>query len=185
MANHVIIDHLQLITIFVQVVQPYAGPNIENPAVKYCGEILPIMTTIVMNFTSSTPILERVCRCWRYMIISYRTSMIPLLPALAESIANGFQVSREGCFLWATDAVVREFSDGAELVDQATSSAVFQFYEQQAVTFLRILNDLPPENLPDGKSKSTFSFQKRERKKGTPIYLYALYAIDFFLINWL
>lgn len=111
--------------------------------------------------------------------------MIPLLPALAESIANGFQVSREGCFLWATDAVVREFSDGAELVDQATSSAVFQFYEQQAVTFLRILNDLPPENLPDGKSKSTFSFQKRERKKGTPIYLYALYAIDFFLINWL
>lgn len=77
--------------------------------------------------------------------------MIPLLPTLAGSMANGFQVSREGCFLWATDAVVREFSEGAEMVDRATSSAVFQFYEQQAVTFLRILNDLPPENLPDGK----------------------------------
>ncbi|CAG8019658.1 unnamed protein product [Penicillium olsonii] len=142
-------DHLQLITIFVQVVTPIVPHGEENPAVKYCGEILPIMTTIVMNFTSSTPILERVCRCWRYMIISYRTGMIPLLPALAESIANGFQASREGCFLWATDAVVREFSDGAEYVDQATSDAVFQFYEQQAIAFLRILNDLPPENLPD------------------------------------
>ncbi|KAJ5217082.1 hypothetical protein N7468_010090 [Penicillium chermesinum] len=125
------------------------GQRAENPAVKYCGEILPIMTTIVMNFTSSTPIQERVCRCWRYMIICYRTAMIPLLPTLAESIANGFQASREGCFLWATDAVVREFSDGAEYVDQATSDAVFQFYEQQAIAFLRILNDLPPENLPD------------------------------------
>ncbi|KAJ5541906.1 hypothetical protein N7535_004325 [Penicillium sp. DV-2018c] len=142
-------DHLQLITIFVQVVTPIVAPGEENPAVKYCGEVLPIMTTIVMNFTSSTPILERVCRCWRYMIISYRTAMIPLLPTLAESIANGFQASREGCFLWATDAVVREFSDGADYVDQATSDAVYQFYEQQAIAFLRILNDLPPQNLPD------------------------------------
>jgi transportin-3 len=151
-------DHLQLITIFVQVVNPYVGPNEDNPAVKYCGEILPIMTTIVMNFTSSTPILERVCRCWRYMIISYRTAMIPLLPTLAQSIANGFEASREGCFLWATDAVVREFAEGAEFVDRSTSNAVFQFYEQQAVAFLRILNELPPENLPDGKLYSPGKF---------------------------
>jgi transportin-3 len=144
-------DHLGLISIFVQVVTPIVAPGEENPAVKYCGEILPIMTTIVMNFTSSTPILERVCRCWRNMIISYRTAMIPLLPTLAESIANGFQASREGGFLWATDAVVREFSHGAEYVDEATSNAVFHFYEQQATAFLRIMNDLPPENLPDGK----------------------------------
>lgn len=142
-------DHLQLITIFVQVVTPIVAPGDENPAVKYCGEILPIMTTIVMNFTSSTPILERVCRCWRYMIISYRTGMISLLPPLAQSIANGFEASREGCFLWVTSAVVREFSDGVEYVDQSTSDEVFKFYEQQATAFLRILNDLPPENLPD------------------------------------
>lgn len=77
--------------------------------------------------------------------------MIPLLPTLAQSMASGFEASREGCFLWATDAVVREFSEGAELVDHSTSSAVFQFYEQQAIAFLRILNDLPPEQLPDGK----------------------------------
>ncbi|PLN85021.1 mRNA transport regulator [Aspergillus taichungensis] len=142
-------DHLQLITIFVLVVNPYVNPGEENPAVRYCGEILPIMTTLAMNFTSSTPILERVCRCWRNMIISYRTAMAPLLPTLAQSLASGFEASREGCFLWATDAVVREFSEGSDAVDPATSNAVFQFYEQQAVAFLRTLNDLPPENLPD------------------------------------
>ncbi|KAL1999408.1 hypothetical protein VTN02DRAFT_4538 [Thermoascus thermophilus] len=142
-------DHLQLITIFVQVVSPYVGPNQENPAVKYCSEILPVMSTIVMNFTKSTPILERVCRCWRYMIISYRTAMTPLLPTLAQNMATGFQVSREGCFLWTTAAIVREFSEGAEFVDRPTSDAVYEFFEQQALTFLRILNELPPENLPD------------------------------------
>ncbi|KKK22706.1 mRNA transport regulator (Mtr10) [Aspergillus rambellii] len=142
-------DHLQLITIFILVVNPCVSSGEQNPAVKYCGEILPIMSTIAMNFTSSTPILERICRCWRNMIICYRTAMTPLLPALAQSLASGFEASREGCFLWATDAVVREFSDGAEYVDPSTSHAVFQFYEQQAVAFLRTLNDLAPENLPD------------------------------------
>lgn len=116
---------------------------------KYCGDILPVLSTIVMNFTKSTPILERVCRCWRYMIISYRNAMAPLLPTLAQNISSGFEASREGCFLWATDAIVREFSTGAELVDNPTSVAVYQFFEQQVVLFLRILNDLPPEQLPD------------------------------------
>ncbi|RAH42796.1 nuclear import receptor MTR10 [Aspergillus brunneoviolaceus CBS 621.78] len=148
-SQRAVADHIGLITIFVMVVNPYVSPREENPAVKYCGEILPIMSTIALNFTSSTPILERVCRCWRNMIISYRTAIAPLLPTLAQSLASGFQASREGCFLWATDAVVREFSEGAEFVDANTSQAVFQFYEQQAIAFLRILNDLPPENLPD------------------------------------
>ncbi|KAF4957439.1 hypothetical protein F66182_18333, partial [Fusarium sp. NRRL 66182] len=133
----------------LQLVTPYVGPHGENPALKYCGEIMPILNTLVMHFTNSTPILERVCRCWRYMIISYRTAMIPLLPSLAQSLAAGFEGSREGCFLWATDAVVREFSEGAELVDAATSQAVYQFFEQQSLAFLRILNELPPEQLPD------------------------------------
>ena len=91
------------------------------------------------------------------MIISYRTAMTPLLPTLAQSLASGFTESREGCFLWATDAVVREFSDGAEFVDPSTSHAVFQFYEQQALSFLRILNELSPENLPDGRCSSQTS----------------------------
>lgn len=76
--------------------------------------------------------------------------MAPLLPGLAEKLAAGFSASRQGCFLWATDSIVREFSEGAEQVDTNTSNAIYHFYEQQTVTFLRALNDLPPEELPDG-----------------------------------
>ena len=120
-----------------------------NPAVKYCEEILPVMSAIAENFTSSTPILERVCRCWRYMILSYRTAVLPLLPTLAQQLASGFENSRQGCFLWATDSVLREFADGAEFVDAATSQAIYNFFEQQALAFLRIMNDLPASDLPD------------------------------------
>ena len=141
-----------LITIFIQNVQPYYSPSEENQAVKYCEEILPVLSAVAENFTTVTPILERVCRCWRFMVLSYRTAVLPLLPTLAQQLAQGFQNSRQGCFLWATDSVLREFAEGAEYVDPATSQAIYNFFEQQALAFLRIMNDLPPEDLPDGTS---------------------------------
>ncbi|KAI4163349.1 MAG: hypothetical protein LQ342_003084 [Letrouitia transgressa] len=142
-------DYLQLLTIFVQNVQPYVSPEEENPAVKYCQDILPVMSAIADNFRTSTPILERICRCWRYMVLSYRTAIAPLLPTLATQLAAGFENTRQGCFLWATDSVLREFSIGQEWVDPSTSRAVYKFFEQQAVAFLRIMNDVPPQDFPD------------------------------------
>ena len=85
------------------------------------------------------------------MVISYRTAVMPLLPALAQQLATGFQTTRQGCFLWATDSVLREFAEGAEFVDPATSQNIYKFFEQQALAFLHIMNDLPPQDLPDGK----------------------------------
>ncbi|KAF2835231.1 ARM repeat-containing protein [Patellaria atrata CBS 101060] len=142
-------DKLQLLTIFVQWVQPYVEPDVPNPAVKYCQEIFPVLAAIADNFVTCTPVVERICRCWRYMVLSYRTAMASLLPLLANKLVSGFTTSRQGCFLWATDSIVREFSEGIEHVDQATTDAVYLFYEQQATIFLRALNDLPPEELPD------------------------------------
>ena len=143
-------DHLQLITLFMQIVAPYVEPTQENPAVKYCQEIFPVLSTIVDNFLDFPPICERICRCWRSMIFSYRTAMTPILPALAEKLATCFAASKQGCFLWTTDAIVREFSEGTEYVDAQTTDAIYQFFEQQAISMLRALNDVAPEDLPDG-----------------------------------
>src|ERR1700693_1276276 len=85
-----VLDHLQLITIFVQLVVPYVEPGRPNPAVEYCKEIFPILATIIDTFITFTPICERVCRTWRNMIISYRTAMEPLLPEMANKLASGF-----------------------------------------------------------------------------------------------
>lgn len=142
-------DRLNLVTIFVQLVTPYVEPSQPHPAVKYCEEVFPVLAIIAERFITFTPIIERVCRCWRYMILSYRTHTAPLLPQFAEKLASGFTASRQGCFLWATDSLVREFSDVNANVSQSTVDAIYTFYEQQATSFLRQLNDLPPEELPD------------------------------------
>lgn len=143
------IDHLQLITIFVQYVVPPVSPGQENPAVKYWQEVFPILSTVLENFLSFTPICERVCRCWRNMVISHRTAMAPLLPDMANKLAGGFNNSREGCFLWVTSAILREFSEAREHVDQATTENIYTFFEAQTTTFLRVMTELQPKELPD------------------------------------
>jgi transportin-3 len=144
-----IADRLNLVTTFIQWVTPYIEPTQEHPVVKYCAEIFDILSIICERFIAFVPIVERVCRCWRYMVLSYRTHTASLLPSLAEKLSKGFETSRQGCFLWATDSIVREFSDVNEVVDANTTEAIYQFYERQATNFLRALNDLPPEELPD------------------------------------
>ncbi|KAF5845392.1 hypothetical protein GGP41_003007 [Bipolaris sorokiniana] len=144
-----IADKINLLTIFFEMVRPEIPPGQEHPAVKYCEQIFPTLANMIGHFHTSIPILERVCRCWRYMVLSYQTAMRPLLPALATKLIEGFDKSRQGCFLWATASIVREFSQGVETVDAGLANDVYQFYEQQAKTFLRILSDLPPEELPD------------------------------------
>ena len=149
MVSNMPIDHLQLITNFVSIVMPSVNPGEENQAVKYWQEVFPILSAVLENFISFSPICERVCRCWRNMIISYRTAISPLLGEMANKLATGFNTSREGCFLWVTSAILREFSEDREHVDQGTTDNIYSFFEAQTTTFLRVMTELQPRELPD------------------------------------
>lgn len=144
-------DHLQLITTFVQnvVVVPPVERHEEDPAVKYWQEVFPILATVLETFVTHSPICERVCRCWRYMILSHRLAMTPLLPDMANKLAQGFSASKHGCFLWVSSAIVREFSDDRDHVDKTISESIYSFFEAQATSVLRSISDLPPQELPD------------------------------------
>ena len=83
------------------------------------------------------------------MVISYRTAMAPLLPQMAEKLARGFAASKQGCFLWVTSAILREFSEDREHVDEQTTEAIYAFFEAQSTSMLRMMSDLHPRDLPD------------------------------------
>ncbi|KAK1752159.1 armadillo-type protein [Echria macrotheca] len=142
-------DHINLLTHFAQRVVPYVPSNVENPAVKYWQGVFHILSTILANFITFVPICERICRCWRFMVISYRTAMTPLLAPLANNLAEGFEKSKQGCFLWATAAILREFSEDREHVPDNIADSIYIFFEAQATSMLRMMSTLPPIDLPD------------------------------------
>jgi transportin-3 len=144
-------DHLQLITMFTNVVVtlPPVEKGEEDPAIKYWQEVFPILAKVLTSFLDFPPICERVCRCWRLMVIAHRAAMAPILPAMANELANGFANSRQGCFLWVTGAILREFSDDREHIDAAMTENIYAFFEAQATNVLRFLSNLTPQELPD------------------------------------
>lgn len=68
---------------------------------------------------------------------------------MANKLALGFNSSREGCFLWVTSAILREFSEDREHLDQATVEHIYTFFEAQTTAFLRVMADVQPKDLPD------------------------------------
>lgn len=141
-------DHIQLLSIFVQVVHPHVPKGQANPMIRFWSEVFPILATILENFVEFLPICERVSRCFRSMLISYRTDMLPLLPLMATKLVACFEKSNQGCFLWVTGAVIREFAD-EEFVDEATRNSIYQFLEHQCLTMFRLLNRVSPTEIPD------------------------------------
>lgn len=133
----------------MQNVVPSVPYGQEDPAVKYWQEVFPVLSAVLENFISFPPICERVCRCWRHMVISYRTAMTPLLPQLANKLADGFAASRQGAFLWASGAILREFSEDRDHVDASIPENIYTFFESQATNVLRFMSDIPANQLPD------------------------------------
>lgn len=144
-------DFLQLITIFAEevVILPPASAGEIDPAVQYWQKAFPALAEILDNFITFSPICERICRCWREMILGHRGALTPILPNMANKLASGFEASRQGCFLWVTGAILREFSEDREHVDEANANHIYSFFEAQATNVLRFLNDIPPQELPD------------------------------------
>jgi transportin-3 len=75
--------------------------------------------------------------------------MAPLLPQMANKLASGFATSKQGCFLWVTSAILREFSEDRDHVDEQTTEAIYAFFEAQSTNMLRMMSNLPPNDLPD------------------------------------
>ncbi|KAI1327471.1 exportin 1-like protein [Xylariaceae sp. FL0255] len=144
-------DHLQLITLFAQIVVilPPVEKGEQDPAIQYWQEVFPILAKVLASFLDFQPICERVCRCWRLLVIAHRTAMAPMLPAMANELANGFATSRQGCFLWVTGAILREFSEDREHVEPAMTENIYAFFEAQATNVLRFISELTAQELPD------------------------------------
>lgn len=83
------------------------------------------------------------------MVISYRSGVTPLLPQLANKLAEGFAASKQGAFLWASGSILREFSEDREHVDASIPENIYQFFENQATNVLRFMSDIPANQLPD------------------------------------
>lgn len=141
-------DQVRVLTHFVQFVAPHVEPNEDNPMIRYWASVFDVMASILQRYITCVPICERISRFFRFLVVSYRTGTAPLLTKLAPLLIQAFQQSHEGCFLWVSAAVIREFGD-EQTVGEATVLATFDFLQQQCAAMLQVLQEKEPRQISD------------------------------------
>lgn len=144
---NLIVDNVELLTIFIQTVTPYVEPTQGHPAVHLLIELWPVLTGTLNTFGSTQYVSESVAKCFKNIIYAYRIHSLPLLGPLAEILVSSFQEYEYGCFLWASGAIVRQF--GHEDVEDEVRLAIWQFVEQQCINTFHLLEKNKPNDIPD------------------------------------
>jgi transportin-3 len=144
---NLMIDNVELLTIFIQTITPYVEPSQEHPAVHLLSDLWPVLTETLNIFGSTQYISESVAKCFKNIIYAYRIHSLPLLGPMAEILVTSFERYEYGCFLWASGAIVRQF--GHEDVEDDVRSAIWQFVERQCINTFHLLEKNKPNDIPD------------------------------------
>jgi transportin-3 len=138
---------VELLTIFVQTVSPYVEPNEDHPAVRLLSELWPVLCGTLNVFGSISFISESVAKNFKNIIYSYRIHSQPLLAPMAEILVSSFEKYENGCFLWASGAIVRQF--GHEEISDEVKHGIWAFVETQCINTFRVLEKNKPNDIPD------------------------------------
>jgi transportin-3 len=141
-------DDVELLTVFCCTVDPYIEPSEAHPCVAAFSEIWPALAQLLDRNGSHSHIAERCCRFIKEFVSHYRRHTLALLPAIAEKLAAEFATYKQGCYLWASGACVREFSDPQHNSGE-TVDAVWAFVEGQSVGMFKLLSTTAPASIPD------------------------------------
>lgn len=142
-----IADQFEPLNIFVEIVDVDVPLGMVRPISKFVKEVLPLVQTLLDKHGNSSFVAERCCKFVRHALFSCKTDLLDVLPAIAELLANHFQKSHFGCYLWVTGTVVRSFS--REEVPDSMKNSVWSFAQEQIKTFFLYLTTINPRNAPD------------------------------------
>ncbi|KAH3679591.1 hypothetical protein WICMUC_000823 [Wickerhamomyces mucosus] len=142
-----IAEEIEIIRIFIEFIKPRDLQNIQDPIANLIIEIWPLVIQLLNQHGHSMKVSERCMKFTKTILQSYNLYLIPILPSIAETLVNGFETTRFGCYLWVSGVVIKEFGD--DYVSQETKDEVWKFAYKQITTFLQVFNQTSPIDISD------------------------------------
>ncbi|ODQ44204.1 hypothetical protein PICMEDRAFT_179368 [Pichia membranifaciens NRRL Y-2026] len=110
-------------------------------------EVLPMIFAVIQKYGKSSKVSERCIKFIRKCIQNFRRFMIPSLKSIEGLLVEGFQNYKFGCYLWCSGALIKEFSEDDDDIDEfikidpSTMGDVWVFAQEQIKTFIKIYRD--------------------------------------------
>jgi transportin-3 len=89
----------------------------------------PLLVTLLKQCSSDAIIMEKTCRCWKYMIRAIREEFAPFLLPLAQLLSQLFSSSRHSVFVYIASICAEVFGPNGQN-DQTLSDILKQFSRQ-------------------------------------------------------
>lgn len=86
-----------------------------HPCMPVVVQMWDTITAVIANYQDNVRVIERACRCLRYIIRCVRTSGRDLLPPLLQLTLNIYGLYKHSCFLYLTSVVIDEFGQLEDL----------------------------------------------------------------------
>lgn len=110
-------------------------------------EVLPLIYSIIDKYGKSSKVSERCIKFIRKCIQNFKRFLIPSLKSIETLLIEGFKKYKYGCYLWASGALIKEFSEDDDDIDEfikidsSTMSDVWAFALEQIKTFIKLYSD--------------------------------------------
>lgn len=139
-----IADEIEIITIYVKILKPRDMNAKENPVSNLIiQQVWPIVLQLINKFGHSNKCSERLTKFVKESVITFGFFMEPILSQIAEMLVKGFKNFHSGCYLWVSGILIRELSDGNDVVKQN----IWEFSLQQSINFIQFLKNLEHNNM--------------------------------------
>lgn len=129
-----IADQADVLAAFVAVLR---APGFDEPdfpvSLLFVAEVWPAVSLLLDKHGAQPAVSERLTKLLKTAIQLFSTYLSPILADIARLLHSGFQHHRQGCYLWVSGAVVREYGD--DYTSDDTKRAVYQFALTQCQAF--------------------------------------------------
>ncbi|TID13172.1 hypothetical protein CANINC_005028 [Pichia inconspicua] len=147
-------DALEQLTVFIDALRiPDAILDLRLSSFRIVdyllAEVFPSVYAVIETHGGTPKIAERASKLIRKSILNFKRYFINALPTLTTLLTTAFRTYHHGCYLWASAAIVREFTidDESYEVDEPiklskeTLSAVWSFAVNQIYAFVDIYSE--------------------------------------------
>lgn len=127
------------------------GDDLPAACRNTCQEAWLFFDPFIAKYGSDYNVCERVTRLLRYALNFFGSTALPVIPAVLARLSAAFEDTAYASYLWIIGKIVSRFGNEEGV---GLRNIFKQAFEQTSNKLVKILQNTPPSQIPDGKGQS-------------------------------
>jgi transportin-3 len=143
----VVLDGLENLEVMLSIIETF-GDDLPPACRNTCQEAWLFFDPFIAKYGADYNTCERVTRVLRFSLTFFGSTALPVIPSVLARMATSFEATGFASYLWIIGKTVSQFGNEE---GETLRSAIKQAFERTSTKLLKMLQETPPSQIPDGK----------------------------------